>query len=131
MPYTNPEMLCLYSLPYFHPQNFFSLFHGLMCWAIQFFQNVHRRSDVSRSDGKFRLACMAGNSSNFTDANRRVSQPRSRLFDRGADRATMIEAVSGVSITELAGGKRAHGAMHGGRNRLLLVEKDHQHQISI
>jgi len=74
---------------------------------------------------------MTGNSSNFTDANRRVCQPRSRLFDRGADRAMMIEAVSGVSITELAGGKRAHGAMHGGRNWLLLVEKDHQHQISI
>jgi len=46
---------------------------------------------------------MTGNSSNFTDANRRVCQPRSRLFDRGADRAMMIEAVSGVSITELAG----------------------------
>ena len=38
---------------------------------------------------------MTGNSSNFTDANRRVQSAALRLSDRGADRATMIEAVTG------------------------------------
>jgi hypothetical protein len=47
---------------------------------------------------------MTGNSSNFTEANRRVGQPRSDSLGRGADRAMMIEALSGVLITELAGG---------------------------
>lgn len=47
---------------------------------------------------------MTGNSSNFTDANRRVSLSGLRLSARGADRdrATMIEAVIGVSFTDLA-----------------------------
>lgn len=75
---------------------------------------------------------MTGNSSNFTDANRRVSQPRSRLFGRGADRATMIEAVSGVSITELAGETSTwRDARRPQLVVVVLVEKDHQHQISI
>jgi len=72
---------------------------------------------------------MTGNSSNFTDANRRVCQPRLRLFGRGADRATMIEAVSGVSITVFAEETNTW-RIRGGR-KLALVEKGHQHQISI
>ena len=72
---------------------------------------------------------MTGNSSNFTDANRRVSQPGLRLSGRGADRATMIEAVIGGLNHGVGRRKRMHGS-HGGRN-LTVVERGHQHQISI
>ena len=62
-------------------------------------ENVHRRSD--EPFWRKVPSRMTGNSSNFTDANRRVSQPGLRLSGRGADRATMIEAVIGGLITEL------------------------------
>ena len=55
---------------------------------------------MSHFDGKFRLARLV------TVATLRMLIGESvglRLFDRGADRATMIEAVTGVLITELAG----------------------------
>lgn len=56
-------------------------------------ENVHRRSD--EPFWRKVPSRMTGNSSNFTDANRRVSQPGLRLSGRGADRAMMIEAVIG------------------------------------
>jgi hypothetical protein len=56
-------------------------------------RNVHRRSD--EPFWRKVPSRMTGNSSNFTDANRRVSQPGLRLSGRGADRAMMIEAVIG------------------------------------
>jgi hypothetical protein len=102
MPYTNPELLSRYPLFLSFSDIFFLSFP----WTDEvlgntIFQNVHRRSD--EPFWRKVPSRMTGNSSNFTDANR-ASQPAAlRLFGRGADRATMIEAVSGVSITELAG----------------------------
>lgn len=87
---------------------FFFLFSmdSLLCWAMQT-ENVHRRSD--EPFWRKVPSRMTGNSSNFTDANRRVSQSGLRLSARGADRdrATMIEAVIGVSFTELTEGTNA------------------------
>jgi hypothetical protein len=64
-------------------------------------ENVHRRSD--EPFWRKVPSRMTGNSSNFTDANRRVRVSPGLDSARGADRdrATMIEAVIGVSITEL------------------------------
>ena len=99
-----PTQNCFLAIPsFFHSQIFFFLSFP---WTDEvlgntIFQNVHRRSD--EPFWRKVPSRMTGNSSNFTDANR-ASQPAAlRLFGRGADRATMIEAVSGVSITELAG----------------------------
>ena len=64
---------------------------------------------------------MTGNSSNFTDANRRVSQPGLRLSGRGADRATMIEAVIGGLNHGVDRGNENMALFHGGRN-LTVVE---------
>jgi hypothetical protein len=93
MPYTNPEMLSRYPLFLSNTDFFFSFsMDSLYAWAMQN-ENVHRRSD--EPFWRKVPSRMTGNSSNFTDANRRVSQPGLRLSGRGADRATMIEAVIG------------------------------------
>ena len=71
MPYTNPEMLSRYPLVSFKTQIFFPLFHGLACNAK--LRNIHRRS--GEPFWRKVPSRMTGNSGNFTDANRRVSQP--------------------------------------------------------
>lgn len=64
----------------FKTQIFFSLFHGLALWWAMQTENVHRRSD--EPFWRKVPSRMTGNSSNFTDANRRVSQPGLRLWPR-------------------------------------------------
>jgi hypothetical protein len=79
-------------------------------------RNVHRRSD--EPFWRKVPSRMTGNSSNFTDANRRVSQPGLRLSGRGADRdlATMIEAVIGGLNHGVGRGNECMALLHGGRN---------------
>lgn len=97
--YQSRSVFPLFPVSFKHRCFFFSFSWTRLCWAIQT-ENDHRRSD--EPFWRKVPSRMTGNSRNFTDANRRVSHPGLRLSGRGADRATMIEAVTGVSITDLA-----------------------------